>query len=72
MADIANAKNAGFGKALLAPFAAIGRFLVLLAEVNPKIRAFDRLSRISDAELAARGLTREGEIRRIMGAGGFM
>lgn len=52
---------------LLAPFAAVGRFLVQLAESGPRMQALERLNRISDAELAARGLTREGEIRRILG-----
>ena len=57
---------------LIAPFAAVGRFLVLLAEANPKMRELDRLSLKSDEQLAARGLTREGEIRRIMGVAGFL
>ena len=34
-------------------------------------QALERLNRVSDAELAARGLTRDGEIRRIMGVSGF-
>lgn len=53
--------------AVLAPFAAAGRFLVHLAETSPRMRAIDHLSRMSDDELAARGLTRDGELRRIMG-----
>lgn len=52
---------------LLAPFAAVGRFLVQLAESGPRMQALERLSRMTDADLAERGLTREGEIRRILG-----
>lgn len=56
------------GSLLTAPFRAIWGFLVLLAEASPKMHALERLSRISDEELARRGLTRDGEIRRILGA----
>ncbi|MBO9457245.1 DUF1127 domain-containing protein [Paracoccus sp. R12_1] len=58
---------AGIGAALAAPFIATGRFLVHLAESGPRMRALEHLHRISDEELAAHGLTREGEIRRILG-----
>lgn len=54
-------------RSLVAPFLAIGRFLVLIAEAVPHAREIERLNQLSDAELAARGLTREGEVRRIMG-----
>lgn len=70
MATIATAghKTAAFPTSvLLAPFRAIGRFMITLAEASPQMRALDRLSQHSDAELAAKGLTREGEIRRILG-----
>lgn len=53
---------------LAAPFAAVGRFLVTIAESVPQARELERLSGLSDGQLAARGLTREGEIRRILGA----
>lgn len=52
---------------LAAPFIAVGRFLVMIAEASPKVQELERLSRISDRTLAARGLTRDGEMRRIMG-----
>ncbi|WP_295042536.1 DUF1127 domain-containing protein [uncultured Paracoccus sp.] len=52
---------------LTAPFTAIGRFLVLIADSNAKVHQIERLNRLSDAQLAERGLTRDGEIRRIMG-----
>ncbi|MDQ1898900.1 hypothetical protein RAH32_00370 [Paracoccus sp. WLY502] len=54
-------------RSMATPFAAIGRFLVLIAEAVPHAREIERLNQLSDAQLAARGLTREGEIRRIMG-----
>ncbi|MDM7458072.1 MAG: hypothetical protein P3W94_001695 [Paracoccus sp. (in: a-proteobacteria)] len=52
---------------LLAPFRAFARVMVALAEASPQMRALSRLSEMSDEELAARGLTRDGEIRRILG-----
>lgn len=52
---------------LLAPVRGLGRFLVALAEATPQAKALARLSQVSDAQLAARGLTRDGEVRRILG-----
>lgn len=57
----------GLTRALTLPFRAVWTFFVLLAEANPRMKALNHLSRTSDAELAARGLTRDAEIRRIMG-----
>ncbi len=45
--------------------AALGRVVIRMAESNPTVRALNHLSEVSDADLARRGLTREGEIRRI-------
>jgi hypothetical protein len=56
-----------FLELIAAPFAALGRFLVLIAEANSTVRELEGLNLRSDAQLAARGLTRDGEIRRIMG-----
>lgn len=70
MATIATVehKSAGFSAAaLLAPVRAVGRFIVTLAESSPQMRALNRLNALSDEELAQKGLTREGEIRRILG-----
>lgn len=53
---------------LLAPFRALGHMLIVMAESGPQAKAINRLNRMSDAELAVKGLTREGEVRRIMGA----
>lgn len=38
-----------------------------LAEARPEVPALERLRAVPDEVLAARGLTRIGEIRRIMG-----
>lgn len=70
MATIAtvDTKTGGFSAAsLLAPFRAVGRFMIMLAEASPQMRALSRLSEVSDEELKAKGLTRDGEIRRILG-----
>ena len=73
MANTTIATSRGFSLGLLAsPFVAIGRFLVMIAEANPKVRELERLNLRSDAELAARGLTRDGEIRRIMGVSAIL
>ncbi|MFN4158279.1 MAG: hypothetical protein ACK4GO_07750 [Gemmobacter sp.] len=42
--------------------------LMSLAEHGPMMGEVRRLNALSDADLAARGLTREGEVRRIFGA----
>lgn len=57
---------------LAMPFAAVGRFLITLAEAQPRLRELNKLSETSDEALAARGLTREGEMRRIMGISGVV
>ena len=53
---------------ITAPFRALGAFLVVLAEAGPRLEAIRRLSRLSDDELAARGTSRQDEVRRIIGA----
>lgn len=57
---------------IAAPFRAFRSFLVLLSEAGPRTEAIGRLSRMSDEELAARGTTREAEIRRIVGVGAYI
>lgn len=74
MATIASVAHKSAGNpaaALLAPFRALGRFMIACAEANPRMRALSRLSDLSDAELAAKGLTRDSEIRRILGPVAF-
>ena len=55
---------------LTAPFRAIGRGLVWMAENNSRMQAVDRLSKVTDAQLAARGTTRADEVRRIFASVG--
>ncbi|MCB1333219.1 MAG: DUF1127 domain-containing protein [Roseivivax sp.] len=45
--------------------AKLGRKLVSLGENHPRLRQMERLMALSDAELAARGLTREGIARHV-------
>ena len=56
-----------FSDRLAAAFRAVGDFLVLLAEAGPRSEALRRLTRLTDEDLAARGTTRDAEIRRILG-----
>lgn len=69
MAGTATVSNTApsLGKILASPFVAIFRFLVLLAEASPTMRQLNQLSQTSDEDLAKRGLSREDEIRRIIG-----
>lgn len=53
--------------AITAPFRAIGRFLIGMSEYHPRAQAINRLNALSDTDLAALGLTREAELRRIFG-----
>lgn len=71
MATIASDPHASTGLSaatLLAPFRAVGRFMIMLAESSSQVRALTRLSEMSDDELSAKGLSRNAEIRRIIGA----
>lgn len=61
------AARTSLGSLILAPFVAIGRILVSMAEASPKVREIERLNAQSDADLARRGVTRDSEIRRILG-----
>lgn len=57
----------GIGHALTAAMAKLGHSLIAMAESGPQMAQIRKLNATSDADLAARGLTREGEIRRIFG-----
>jgi len=50
---------------LLAPFRAIGRFLILIAESNQRVQAVETLSAMSDEELAKRGFKREDIVHHV-------
>lgn len=70
MADITSAAptaTSSIASTLTAPFRAIGRGLIALAEAGPRAAQLRRLSETSDAQLVARGTTRADEVRRIFG-----
>jgi hypothetical protein len=50
-----------------APFRALAQIVTMLTEANAHARALHRLNQRSDYELSGKGLTRDGEIRRILG-----
>lgn len=50
------------------PFAAYLDLMVRIAEAGPRMQAVRKLSAQTDADLAARGKTREGEVRRLFGS----
>lgn len=52
---------------LAAPFVSIFNGLVWLAEINPKYQALQRLSQMTDAELAERGLRRDEIVQHVLG-----
>ena len=51
----------------VAPFAAIGRGLVALAEAGPRMQQVRRLNELSDEDLAALGTNRPEMVRKIFG-----
>jgi len=51
--------------AIAAPFRAFGRFLIVMAENNGRVKEVQYLSSLSDAQLAARGLKREDIARHV-------
>ena len=69
MAHLSGTASAGvtahIAFALAAPFRALVQALVRMGECAPQMREVNRLNALSDSDLAQRGLTREGEIRRI-------
>jgi hypothetical protein len=57
----------GLAERLAASFHAVGSFLIVLAEAHPRAAQLERLSRLSDEQLKARGTSRYAEIQRICG-----
>lgn len=49
----------------LRPFVWIWNALIAISEAHPKLAEVNKLNTQTDADLAARGTTREDEIRRI-------
>ncbi|WP_323006786.1 hypothetical protein [Pseudorhodobacter sp.] len=47
------------------PFIAFYNLLILLAEMNPRMEAVNKLNALTDAQLAERGTTRGEEVRRL-------
>ena len=58
-------KPRGLGARIAAPFLAFGRMLLKVAEANSRFEKVQRLQRLSDADLAARGLTRDGIVLHV-------
>ncbi|MFV0491881.1 MAG: hypothetical protein ACK5M4_08690 [Pseudorhodobacter sp.] len=58
-------QNSNIRNILIAPFRAVWNSLIMLAETGPRMEQIRKLNDTTDEELAARGLTREGEIQRI-------
>ena len=54
-----------FGDKIIAPGRAFGAFLVRLSESNVRVRELERLSALSDAELARIGVAREDIVRHV-------
>lgn len=50
---------------LAAAIDALGRFFVTITESNFRVREAERLQRLSDSQLAARGLRREDIARHV-------
>jgi|AACY02.12.fsa_nt_gi hypothetical protein len=55
-----------------AVFARMIEWMVRIGEADPRRRALAQLSQTSDAELAARGLTRAEATRRILGPSSWL
>lgn len=66
MAYMTAAKPAGsILHSLATPFVAFWNVLILIAEAHPKMAEVTKLNETSDTELAARGTSRQQEVRRI-------
>lgn len=53
------------GRLAAAPFRAVWDFLVAVGEANSRIHRIEALQRLSDAELARRGIRREDILRHV-------
>ena len=62
-----NASARALGQILAAPFVGLARLMAVLAEAHARMAQAERLSEKTDAQLAAAGKTRDGELRRILG-----
>lgn len=48
-------------------FSAIGHTLVAIGEANPRMRRIEALQRLTDEQLAAKGLRRDDIVRHVFG-----
>lgn len=55
------------GQILAAPFVGFANLMTMLADAHARMGQAERLSEKTDAQLAAVGKTRNGELRRILG-----
>ena len=60
-----SASHLSLGALLIAPLAAVGRFLVQIGENSSRARMVERLSMKTDAELAELGIAREDIVRYV-------
>ena len=74
MARTALVSHPAFGSGVLSPVVSLvvkfGNLMISIGERSTLMREVNRLNDLSDEDLAARGLSREGEVRRIF-AGQF-
>ncbi len=59
------------GQILAAPFVGFANLMTLLADAHARMGQAERLSEKTDAQLAAAGKTRDGELRRILGVASY-
>ncbi|MGO4914846.1 DUF1127 domain-containing protein [Pseudogemmobacter sp. W21_MBD1_M6] len=57
----------GLAQVAAAPFRAFFGLMVQIAESNTRMRQVEFLNGLSDAQLAKRGLTRDGIVRHVFG-----
>ena len=55
------------GQILAAPFVGLARLIAAVADAHARLQQMERLTAKTNAQLAAAGKTRDGELRRIMG-----
>ncbi|UZD91392.1 DUF1127 domain-containing protein [Cognatishimia activa] len=67
MATVALQSGVGFSvlRLLMKPFAAIGHFMVVLAESSDRMQRVQALNEMTDEQLAKKGLKREDIVRHI-------
>ncbi len=65
-------KTRSIAGTIAAGFGAVWNFLLLIGESSRLARELEQLNRTSDQALAARGLTRDQAIRRVLGVNGHI